>query len=502
MTASEFQNLLRAARDPWIFLTEFVHTLDPVRGVARFPDWYYLHRLIGVSCRERFLLVPKSRQMLVTWTMVAMAVWRSMFRDRGMCLFLSRNERCAEELLDRARFILDHLPRTMRPKLSSNSKEEIAFRSLGSRILSLPASPNGPRMYSPTSVFWDEMAFTPYDEQIWAALKPALDSGGRFVGVSSSGGPNNLFARFVLSDSCRGGPLCPPVLNAHETGAHETGAHETGAHETGAHETGAHETGAHAGAPLRGGLFHVHRIHYSMHPERKNDEWKAKAALGLSQTRWQQEQEISFESASDLVYSEFDPQRHILAQDWQVRSDGEIFRAMDFGYRHPFALWLQLTGEGDVIVFDEWSESDRTTDELLRAVRNVDLVHGLTESDMTWTACDPAGAAAQDAGISPVDILRRAGIKLRYRSSRIAPGVERVKSALCDAAGRVRLRVAPRCCRLLADLACYRWAANGEEPLKDGLCDHSMDALRYFFVNLDSAGEEMNFAPRLAGMRR
>jgi hypothetical protein len=477
MTSSDFQNLLRAARDPWIFLTEFIYTLDPERGVSRFPDWHYLHRLVGVCCRERFLLVPKSRQMLVTWTMVALAVWRAMFRERGVQLFLSRSERCAEELLERARFLLDHLPHYIRPRLSSNSKEEIAFRTLGSRLLSLPASPNGPRMYSPSSVFWDEMAFTPYDEQIWSALKPALDSGGRFVGVSSSGGRNNLFARFVLSDVRSGGPMCPPVPNTQETGAH-------------------------VGAPLQCGLFHVQRIHYSLHPDRQNDAWKAQAALGLSEARWRQEQEISFESQSDLVYSEFDPQRHILAQDWLVRRDWGIFRALDFGYRHPFVLWLQLTPEGEVIVFDEWSESDRTTEELLQAVRNVDLVHGLCESDVTWTACDPAGAAAQDSGISPVDILRKAGMKLRYRSSRIAPGIERIKSALRDASGRTHLRICPRCRRLIQDFARYRWAANGEEPVKDGLSDHSMDALRYFFVNLDSAREELNLLPRLAGMRR
>ena len=32
--------------------------------------------------------------------------------------------------------------------------------------------------------------------------------------------------------------------------------------------------------------------------------------------------------------------------------------------------------------------------------------------------------------------------------------------------------------------------------------DHSLDALRYFFVNLDSAREDINFRPRLSGMRR
>ena len=473
MTSTEFQDLMRAAGDPWIFLTRHVQTLDPERGLAHFPDWHYLHRLVGVACRERFLLVPKSRQMLVTWTMVALMLWRAMFRERGVLLFLSRNERCAEELLERARFILDHLPGYMRPRLSSNSKEEIAFRTLGSRLLSLPASPNGPRMYSPSSVFWDEMAFTPYDEPIWAALKPALDSGGRFVGVSSSGGANNLFARFVQSPP----PFHPPVNG------------------------GKNESPSACGG-ARGGLFFVHPVHYSQHPERRNDRWKAQAALGLSQARWRQEQEISFESQSDLVYGEFDPQRHILNQDWPVRRDWEIFRAMDFGYRHPFVLWLQLTPENEIIVFDEWTESDRTTEELLQAVRNVDLVHGLTESDVTWTACDPAGAAAQDAGLSPVDLLRRAGMKLRYRSSRVAPGVERLKSALCDAAGRVHLRVSPRCRRLITDFARYRWAANGEEPLKDGQCDHSMDALRYFFVNLDSAREELSIIPRMSGMRR
>lgn len=466
MTTAEFQTLIQASLDPWFFLTHLVKTQDPTRGIAAFPDWYYLHRLIGVARRERFLLVPKSRQMLVTWTMVALAVWRAMFRERGVLLFLSRNERCAEELMVRARFILDQMPRNLQPKLTANSKEEIAFRAFGSRILSLPASPNGPRMYSPSFVFWDEMAFTPYDEQIWSALKPALDSGGRFIGVSSSGGANNLFARFVQQ------------------------------------HTTAREDQISSLIPPPSSLFSVHRIHYSMHPERQTEEWKAQAALGLSEARWQQEQEISFEARSDLVYSEFDPQRHILGDDWLVRRDWEIYRSVDFGFHHPFVLWLQLTPEGEVIVFDEWSESDHTTDDMLRAIRNVDLAHGISESDVTWTACDPAGAAAQDAGISPANVMQRAGIKLRYRSSRISPGVERVKSALSDAAGRVGLRISPRCRNLIADLRRYRWATGGDEPLKDGLCDHSLDALRYFFVNLDSAREDINSRPRLAGMRR
>jgi hypothetical protein len=88
-----------------------------------------------------------------------------------------------------------------------------------------------------------------------------------------------------------------------------------------------------------------------------------------------------------------------------------------------------------------------------------------------------------------------------YRSSRVSPGVERVKAALADAAGRVKLYVSPRCAHLIEDFNRYRWAAQGDEPLKDNLSDHSMDALRYFFVNFETQ-DELPFTARCASMHR
>jgi hypothetical protein len=463
MSPAELQALVHAASSPWAFLTEYCSTQDPRQGPARYPRFAYLQELLSAAERERFVLVPKSRQMLVTWTMVGYFLWRALFRGPGLYLFLSRNERCAEELLARARFILSMLPPAFQPRRTTNSRAELGFGLLGSRLLSLPASPHGPRMYSPSGVFWDEMAFTPYDEQIWTALKPALDSGGRFVGVSSSNGAHNQFARFVLGAT----PPCPPASRGESDSSFSP------------------FTGGLKGVSEASSLFHIHRIHYSVHPERNHD-WKRLAGSGLSAARWNQEQEISFESASDLVYHEFDPVRHLLPRDWRVNPAEPVFRSIDFGYHHPFVLWLQRLPEGDVIVFDEWAGQDATTDQMLHAIRAIDLKHGLREVDVYWTSCDPAGAAAQDSGISPADTLRRAGIKLRYRSSRLQPGIELVKSAFADATGRTFLRVTQNCLRLISDLHNYRWAPAGDEPLKDGHSDHSLDALRYFFVNLES----------------
>lgn len=180
MTQDQLRDLLLCSRDPWYFLTRHVKTLEPTRGVLDYPDFPYLKGLVEDELCHRYLLVPKSRQMMVTWTMIALFLWRAMFKQPGVYIFLSRNERCAEELLERAKFILQHLPSHLRPRLTTNNKSELEFGGLQSRLLSLPATPDGPRMYSPTAVFWDEMAFTPFDSQIWTALKPALSSGGSF----------------------------------------------------------------------------------------------------------------------------------------------------------------------------------------------------------------------------------------------------------------------------------------------------------------------------------
>jgi hypothetical protein len=285
MTHEQLRELLMCSRDPWYFLTHHVKTIDPQQGVRNYPDYIYLKDLVADAQWHRYLLVPKSRQMMVTWTMVALFLWRAIFKQPGVYMFLSRNERCAEELLDRARFILEHLPAYMRPQLTTNNKSELEFGGLQSRLLSLPATPDGPRMYSPTAVLWDEMAFTPFDSQIWTALKPALSSGGSFVGVSSSGGALNLFAQLVQTPpGSKDSEQTPPNPPAETRGNAEAPP---------------------LAPPLKrggiGSLFHIHKIHYSQHPER-DENWKQLESRGLSLNQWNREQEISFEHADDLVY--------------------------------------------------------------------------------------------------------------------------------------------------------------------------------------------------------
>ncbi|MBM3327397.1 MAG: hypothetical protein FJY65_10585 [Calditrichaeota bacterium] len=415
----------------WEWIRGNIRTLDAVGGVKPFPDYPFLEEFVAAMCNRRILIVAKSRQMMATWTVAAVMLYQALFDRPGLYLFLSKGARDSNELVKRLRVIARHLPKEYQAEVKI--KEGEASFSNGSRIISLPATEYAPRMHSPTGVFWDEMAFTERSEGIWAAVKPAVDSGGRFVGVSTPNGTDNMFHR-LFSDNENG--------------------------------------------------FGKLTLHYQQHPLR-DEKWLKRAQKGLSEARWRQEYEIDFNVLAERVYSEFDPELHILPQPYIWRTGaGRTYRSIDFGYRHPYILWAQGLPGGELIIFDEWEGEDATVEEMMKAVRRIDSRHSIEEDAIEWTACDPAGAAVSDEGLSAVARLMRAGFKVQYRKSEVMTGVELVKTLLKDAAGRVRLKFAPNCRMTLEHIRHYRWKSKADTPAKDDGHDHSMDALRYLVVNL------------------
>jgi len=111
------------------------------------------------------------------------------------------------------------------------------------------------------------------------------------------------------------------------------------------------------------------------------------------------------------------------------------------------------------------------------------------EEQVAATFCDPAGKSVNDVtGTSVVRELRALGIVVRFRRSGILEGIELIRRAIRSGDGQSTLVISPRCQRLIEAMQCYHYPepgsiASGELPLKDGVHDHPIDALRYFFVN-------------------
>lgn len=158
----------------------------------------------------------------------------------------------------------------------------------------------------------------------------------------------------------------------------------------------------------------------------------------------------------------------------------ELWLAMDFGFAAPFVcLWIFAYADGTAHVVDEYVQPAQTMP------NHVKVIEARKWGKAFRVACDPAGRGRNDqTGKSNVDVLRAAGFSVKSSGSQIVDGVNLIRAALDPAVGAPRLYIAPRCQRLIKALQAYHYNEAGSElPVKDGVYDHPIDALRYFYVN-------------------
>jgi len=202
-----------------------------------------------------------------------------------------------------------------------------------------------------------------------------------------------------------------------------------------------------------------------------------------SRAGWEAEMLCKRPSRENVVFGQFDTDIHVQAVDYDPNLP--LYRALDFGFVNPFVcLWIQVDNVGVVRVIDEYVRSRATIDVHAEQIKSRTPV---SEEQVAATFCDPAGAGVNDVtGTSVVRELRAMGIMARFKRSSILEGIELIRRAIRSGDGQSTLIISPCCQRLIEAMQCYHYPQSGtagELPLKDGLYDHPIDALRYFFVN-------------------
>ena len=203
-----------------------------------------------------------------------------------------------------------------------------------------------------------------------------------------------------------------------------------------------------------------------------------------SRAGWEAEMLCMRPSRQNVVFDEFDPAVHVKAVDYNPNLP--LYRALDFGFVNPFVcLWIQVDEKGIVRVIDEYVRSRATIDVHAAEIKNRTPV---AEEKVAATFCDPAGKGVNDVtGTSAVREMRTLGIVVRFKRSGILEGIELIRRAIRCGDGKSSLVISPRCPRLIEAMECYHYPDStktpGELPQKDGIYDHPIDALRYFFIN-------------------
>ncbi len=233
------------------------------------------------------------------------------------------------------------------------------------------------------------------------------------------------------------------------------------------------------------------------------------AKKDMDDRAFKQEFEASFETFGGQVFPTFDRTLNgkIVRESVKFENDLEFNLGMDFGWSNPTAtLFIQVDDKEDVFIFDELMATETRISEIgnriLKREYKRDRVertdHGpfgslrplkhLSLSKPDYIYCDPSGDAKSEAmGTSSVEELRKSGFNVRYVKTYpgvIQDGVNTIRKWLQNG----KIFIHPRCTNIIRAFEMYRYPdpkedIQSEVPLKDGISDHWIDALRYFFLN-------------------
>lgn len=210
--------------------------------------------------------------------------------------------------------------------------------------------------------------------------------------------------------------------------------------------------------------------------------------LRSSRHAWQAEMLCQRPYRNDAVFDEFDAAIHV--RPIAYNANLPTYRAIDFGFSNPLAcLLIQVKrpstpdGLAHVFVLDEHQKNR------LPLARHAAEIKARWPWPIEATYCDPAGRQRNDiTGTSAVSELAGLGIPTQSRPSRILEGIELIRNFLAPASGTPHLTLSPQCVNLIRAFESLHYGRESqgrlsELPEKDGVNDHVIDALRYFFVN-------------------
>jgi hypothetical protein len=205
--------------------------------------------------------------------------------------------------------------------------------------------------------------------------------------------------------------------------------------------------------------------------------------LRTSRETWDAEMLCMRPTTRGCVFPSFDREIHV--RDLSIAADKGCERSLsiDFGFANPLVcLWIARRPDETIYIFDEYVQEQQTLDVHIQQIeaRQWSKLRG----KVPRVTCDPAGRQRSDqTAASNIQLLRKAGYSVRARYSRIGDGLELIRRALRTAHGPPRLFIHPRCTRLIKAMQAYRYGEGTETPIKDGVHDHLIDAVRYHFVN-------------------
>lgn len=172
-------------------MAEVRHHFTELSGVQGFPMKPYMPPIIEAWLQEPLMLIEKSRDMMATWLVVVLYTWDTVFHASRHNIFQSEKAPKTAELVRRAYHVWRHQPWWLKRNkfiytVGGEKAGIMRCEELNSEIMGIAQGSEQIRQYHPSGVFTDETAFHKDAAATFGAIKPSIQSGGRYTGVSTA----------------------------------------------------------------------------------------------------------------------------------------------------------------------------------------------------------------------------------------------------------------------------------------------------------------------------
>jgi len=427
--------LLKGDAFAWYAL---LRTRDEARGgrVVRYPvEWRYLRRVIEGLMNHKRVIIEKSRQMLMSWTLCGWAVRECVLGGGKTVGIISRREDEAKDLIARCKFIVRNLDTYVLERIPafSGGLTEMRFEN-ESRILAFPSTEDVGRGYTFSLLIVDEAAFIPNLKELYESLMPAVPESCQVVMCSTVGrAPVGLFYEIREDPAGRG--------------------------------------------------FKLIEIDWWEHPRRDRD-WMGRKRHEIGEMAWQREYERRWMAAGGLVFPELNKERHLI-EPYRPRVDDIVIFGLDPHPRKPtVGVWVAKAYTGEQRAFYEASFGSEgetlTAKEIARQIREIEASFGIRRPDMVYRVMDPSGGTTMSIVRTGWNFLTAlAEQELFFAKAQRAPEA-RINAIRNGLHGDPPLFITKECPRLWRQLSNLSWRARDDADPKAELPSADfVDALGY-----------------------
>lgn len=193
--------LLEKILDPKYYLENFTKIKTKTPGLNPFILNDAQIDLFNALNSNSRVIILKARQLGIS-TAVAGYLYHLAITTPGINVALiGYNSDLTAELLDKIKTFYQTTPDGIRPQILYNSKHEISFPAIGSKILVLPSSENVGRGYTLFAVLLTELAFWEKAGEKMLAIENAVPAGGKIIIESTPNGMGNQYHRMWMGDN-------------------------------------------------------------------------------------------------------------------------------------------------------------------------------------------------------------------------------------------------------------------------------------------------------------